>query len=75
MSEATLCIVSTLPQQLHLTRPSQKQVFNISLSAEGCVALITEHTQGQQLKFKRNQEKKKCLDIYFPSVYEWGEKA
>lgn len=55
--DASLCSVSMLPRQQHLTGPCQKQVCNISLSVEGFVALINMHTQGQKLKFSRNQKK------------------
>lgn len=56
--KASLCIVSMLPQQQHLTGPCQKQVFNISLTVKGSVALIAGHTQGQWFRFNRNQEKR-----------------
>ena len=61
LSDASLCIVSTLTWQQRLTgtcKKKKKQVFNISVRAEGSDAPIVGHTYGSMGKmFLKNQEK------------------
>lgn len=56
--KASLCIVSVLLWQHHVTGPCQNQVFDIFFRTERSVALIPEHTQGQQFTFTRNHKHK-----------------
>lgn len=63
LSDASLCIVSTLTWQQRLTGYcKKKQVFNISVRVEGSDALTAERTDGSIVKI-RLETKRKCLDL------------